>query len=60
MRKLYTTITLCILCAFGAVAATPILGTNEATVDQLYNFVKAQNSSFDREIAEQFIAVSAK
>ena len=41
-------------------AATPILGTNEATVDQLYNFVRAQNSSFDREIAEQFIAVSAK
>ena len=41
-------------------AATPILGTNEATADQLYNFVKAQNSSFDREIAEQFIAVSAK
>lgn len=43
---------------FAAFAATPILGTNEATVDQLYNFVKTQNSSFDREIAEQFIAVS--
>lgn len=39
-------------------AATPILGTNVATVERMYQFVKSQNSSFDREIAEQFIAVS--
>ena len=39
-------------------AATPILGTNVATVERMYQFVKSKNSSFDREIAEQFIAVS--
>ena len=41
-------------------AATPILGTNVATVERMYQFVKSKNSSFDREIAEQFIAVSAR
>lgn len=41
-------------------AATPILGTNVATVERMYQFVKSQNSSFDREIAEQFIAVSTR
>lgn len=41
-------------------AATPILGTNVATAERMYQFVKSQNSSFDREIAEQFIAVSQK
>ena len=39
-------------------AATPMLGTNVATVERMYQFVKSKNSSFDREIAEQFIAVS--
>ena len=41
-------------------AATPILGTNVASVERLYQFIKSKNSSFDREIAEQFIAVSAR
>lgn len=59
MKRFFTT-TLLLNFLMAVFAATPILGTNEATVDQLYNFVKAQNSSFDREIAEQFIAVSAK
>lgn len=50
-----------VLCVFGVVcisAATPIRGTNVASADRMYEFVKATNSSFDREIAEQFHAVS--
>lgn len=60
MKRFFISTLLFINILISAVAATPILGTNEATVDQLYNFVRTQNSSFDREIAEQFIAVSAK
>ena len=57
MKKL--TLTLLFLIAIVvANAATPILGTNVATVERMYQFVKSKNSSFDREIAEQFIAVS--
>ena len=47
-----------LLAAVVSNAATPILGTNVATVERMYQFVKSKNSSFDREIAEQFIAVS--
>ncbi len=60
MRKTLLAVLTCICTIVYAQAATPILGTNEATVDQLYNFVRKNNSSFDREIAEQFIAVSAR
>ena len=47
-----------LVAAIVANAATPMLGTNVATVERMYQFVKSKNSSFDREIAEQFIAVS--
>ncbi len=59
MKKFFTFIVLMCLTAVSAFAATPILGTNVATAERMYQFVKSQNSSFDREIAEQFIAVSA-
>ena len=57
MKKL--TLTMLFLLAVAVVnAATPMLGTNVATAERMYQFVKSKNSSFDREIAEQFIAVS--
>lgn len=58
MKKISTLIVFMCLAVMNAFAATPILGTNVATVERMYQFVKSQNSSFDREIAEQFIAVS--
>lgn len=58
MRKLFTFILLSCIASMHAIADTPILGTNVATAERMYQFVKSQNSSFDREIAEQFIAVS--
>ncbi len=58
MKKLTTFIILMYLAVVNAFATTPILGTNVATAERMYQFVKSQNSSFDREIAEQFIAVS--
>ncbi|MBR5551658.1 MAG: glucosaminidase domain-containing protein [Muribaculaceae bacterium] len=57
MKKLTLTM-LSLVAAIVANAATPMLGTNVATVERMYQFVKSKNSSFDREIAEQFIAVS--
>ena len=60
LMKKFTSLMLFLLMAVVANAATPILGTNVATVERMYQFVKSQNSSFDREIAEQFIAVSAR
>ena len=57
MKKLTLTM-LFLVAAIVANAATPILGTNVATVERMYQFVKSKNSSFDREIAEQFMAVS--
>lgn len=59
MRK-FTLILMFLVGVVMANAATPILGTNVATVERMYQFVKSQNSSFDREIAEQFIAVSER
>ncbi len=58
MKKLFASIILLFVSAVGVSAATPILGTNVATIDQMYNFVRTQNSSFDREIAVQFYVVS--
>ncbi len=58
--KKFTSLMLFLLMAVVANAATPILGTNVATAERMYQFVKSQNSSFDREIAEQFIAVSTR
>ena len=60
MRKITTFIFLMCMAVSSSFAATPILGTNVATAERMYQFVKSQNSSFDREIAEQFIAVSQK
>ncbi len=56
--KKFTSLMLFLIAAVVANAATPILGTNVATVERMYQFVKSKNSSFDREIAEQFMAVS--
>ena len=56
--KKFTSLMLFLLVAVVANAATPILGTNVASVERLYQFIKSKNSSFDREIAEQFMAVS--
>lgn len=58
MKKIITSIALCLLCVAGASASTPIRGTIVASVDRMYEFVKATNSSFDREIAEKFYSVS--
>ena len=58
LMKRLTSILLSLLAVVVANAATPMLGTNVATVERMYQFVKSKNSSFDREIAEQFIAVS--
>lgn len=58
MKKLFTFILLSCIVSLHAIADTPILGTNVATAERMYQFVKSQNSSFDKEIAEQFIAVS--
>lgn len=60
MKRITTFIVLMCLTVASVFAATSILGTNEATAERMYQFVKSQNSSFDREIAEQFIAVSQK
>lgn len=60
LMKKFTSLMLFLMMAVVANAATPILGTNVATVERMYQFVKSQNSSFDREIAEQFIAVSTR
>ncbi len=60
LMKKFTSLMLFLLMAVVANAATPILGTNVATVERMYQFVKSKNSSFDREIAEQFIAVSTR
>ena len=57
MRKFYTTFILCCIAIISTYAATPILGTQQATVERMYQFVKSKNSAFDREIAEQFYAV---
>ena len=56
--KKFTSLMLFLLVVVVANAATPILGTNVASVERLYQFIKSKNSSFDREIAEQFMAVS--
>ena len=60
MKRITAFIVLMCMTAASVFAATPILGTNVATAERMYQFVKSQNSSFDREIAEQFIAVSQK
>ena len=57
MNKVLSAIILCCLSFLSVSAATPILGTQQATVDRMYEFVKSKNSSFDREIAQQFYAV---
>lgn len=57
MNKVLSAIILCCLSFFSVSAVTPILGTQQATVDRMYEFVKSKNNSFDREIAQQFYAV---
>lgn len=57
MRKICSLLVLLALCTMSAKADTPILGTIQASVERMYQFVKSQNSSFDRSIAENFHAV---
>ncbi len=58
MKKIISLIVLCLYGFVSVSAATPIRGTTVASADRMYQFVKATNSSFDREIADQFYAVS--
>lgn len=58
MKKIFTTAFFLLMLTSIVSAKTPILGTNEATVERMYQFVKSQNADFDREIAEQFYEVS--
>ncbi len=57
MKKFFTLIGALVLFVSSLSAATNICGTIQADANRMYQFVKSQNSSFDREIAEQFIAV---
>ena len=59
MKKIFTLLTLALLCLNSATAATYIKGTQVATIDRMYQFVCSKNASFDREIAEQFYKVGA-
>lgn len=59
MKKIFTLLTLAMLCLTSAKAATYIKGTQVATIDRMYQFVCSKNASFDREIAEQFYKVGA-
>ena len=59
MKRLCIGVVAAILSALSAFSATNILGTipSTSTEDRLYYFIKQHNSSFDREIAKQFLAV---
>lgn len=48
------------LAALATWAKTPILGTQEADVERMYQYVLARNPQFDREIAEAFHEVGAR
>ncbi|MBR5436905.1 MAG: chitobiase/beta-hexosaminidase C-terminal domain-containing protein [Muribaculaceae bacterium] len=59
MRKLILSVLVALSAVLPATAATNIIGTipSTSTVDRLYYFIRQHNSSFDREIAVQFLAV---
>ena len=59
MKKTLFLILLSII-SFSSSAATAIMGTMQADVDRMYYFVKSVNSSFPREIAENFYNVAKK
>ena len=44
MKKILLAIVMCCLSIVYTSAATPILGTQQATVDRMYEFVKSKNS----------------
>ena len=60
MRKLLSFFTLALMCVATISAATNIKGTQVATVDRMYQFVKSKNANFDPEIAKYFYSVGAK
>ncbi len=60
MKKILTLLMILSLGISSAVAKTPIKGTIVASADRMYEFVKATNSSFDREIADAFHSLGAK
>ena len=60
MRRIFTLIVLAVMCMSSVYGATYIKGTQQATVNRMYQFVKSQNASFDRTIAEKFYSVGAK
>lgn len=59
MKKTLFLIVLSIV-SFSISTATNIMGTMQADVDRMYYFVKSVNSSFPREIAENFYNVAKK
>lgn len=59
MRKLSLCILVALSAALPSFAATNIIGTipSTSTVDRLYYFIREKNSTFEREIAEEFLSV---
>ena len=60
MKKLLTLIAMALLLSVNASAATKILGTQVASIDRMYQFVKSKNANFDREIAVQMYKMGEK
>lgn len=56
-RLITSIVTVCMFVSIAS-AATSIFGTNQATADRMYAYVKSQNSSFDREISDAFYELS--
>ncbi len=62
MKRLFSLLILSLTLSLGANAATKILGTPQATIDRMYQFVMSKNpgSSFSREIAATFYNLGVK
>lgn len=56
MKRIYALMAIALMTIVTATAATKVLGTPQASVDRMYQYVKSMNpgSSFTREIAEEF------
>lgn len=57
IRKSLALFIILLVASLGTAAKTPILGTNEVTARELYDFVVRHNPDFDPEVAEAFIEV---
>lgn len=62
MKRIYTLLAFVSAILVSSNAATKVLGTPQASIDRMYQFVKSKNpgSSFTREIAEQFYTQGVK